>query len=464
MTSANNRRILLIDDNASIHKDFEKILASPRADSSNLNTARAAFLGTDDDQTAGASTARTEIEFSLMSAMQGQEGIDLHAAACDRGEEFALAFVDMRMPPGLDGVQTIAKLWERDPSLQVVICTAFSDYTWEEMIAELGQSDRLLILKKPFDAIEVSQLATALTEKWNAERQAAELLADVRSAELEARSYAASLETVNRSLVTAKAAADMTADMQTEFLVQLTSEVSSKLEEVLASITSLAEQELLAQEGACPDSKEQEFSSTDKLQHSLQAVLDIGFHLMRTVGEILDVTRLETGEATLDIDRCSPSEMIESVLDEFFDAAYDKGLSLSFEVEDSLPDTIHTEARQLKKLLSTLVDNAVRYTSNGSISIKASLLSSASWQRPRMMISVTDTGCGIDREQLGTLFEPRARSESDATRNGYGFGLALAKRLVAQLGGDLTARSAKDGGSMFCLSLEIGREEGSRAA
>ena len=70
------------------------------------------------------------------------------------------------MPPGLDGIQTTTKLWEIDPDLQVVICTAYSDYSWDQMLGRLGHTDRLVLLKKPFDTLEVLQLAGALTEKW----------------------------------------------------------------------------------------------------------------------------------------------------------------------------------------------------------------------------------------------------------------------------------------------------------
>src|SRR5207253_4598360 len=77
-----------------------------------------------------------------------------------------MAFVDMRMPPGMDGLETITKLWELDADLQVVICTAHSDYGWHDLMAKLGSSDRLLILKKPFDVVEVRQMAEALCAKW----------------------------------------------------------------------------------------------------------------------------------------------------------------------------------------------------------------------------------------------------------------------------------------------------------
>jgi PAS domain S-box-containing protein len=77
-----------------------------------------------------------------------------------------MAFVDVRMPPGWDGIETISHLWEADPDLQVVICTAYSDYDLDQIVAKLGLTDKFLVLKKPFDTIEVLQLANACSEKW----------------------------------------------------------------------------------------------------------------------------------------------------------------------------------------------------------------------------------------------------------------------------------------------------------
>jgi PAS domain S-box-containing protein len=92
--------------------------------------------------------------------------------AVAEGRPYALAFVDVRMPPGWDGVQTVLHLWEVDRNLQVVICTAYSDYSWTDIVRELGHSDSLVILKKPFDNIEAIQLAHALTRKWTVSREA----------------------------------------------------------------------------------------------------------------------------------------------------------------------------------------------------------------------------------------------------------------------------------------------------
>src|SRR5258705_13815099 len=76
----------------------------------------------------------------------------------------------MRMPPGWDGLETIQRLWELDPHIQVVICSAHSDYDWTEVVARLDHSDKLLVIKKPFEPIEVLQCTNALTRKWENER------------------------------------------------------------------------------------------------------------------------------------------------------------------------------------------------------------------------------------------------------------------------------------------------------
>jgi DNA-binding LytR/AlgR family response regulator len=99
-------------------------------------------------------------------ASQGNEGAALVERARSENQPYAMAFVDMRMPPGWDGIETTMRIWELDPRVQIVICTAHSDHSWEGILRHFGYSDRLLILKKPFDNIEVLQLASALTEKW----------------------------------------------------------------------------------------------------------------------------------------------------------------------------------------------------------------------------------------------------------------------------------------------------------
>jgi len=190
-----NLRVLVIDDNPAIHADMLKILCPQvSAAAASLAELEAQLLG-DDHAPAPAATAAAA--FAVDSAHQGREGLAKVQAALASGRPYAMAFVDMRMPPGWDGLETTLELWKVAPDLQIVICTAYSDYSWDDMLAKLGGTDRLVILKKPFDTIEVLQLANALTEKWNLLQQAR-----AREDELEARVRArtAELESANHEL------------------------------------------------------------------------------------------------------------------------------------------------------------------------------------------------------------------------------------------------------------------------
>jgi diguanylate cyclase (GGDEF)-like protein len=156
-----NRRILVIDDNAAIHLDFRKVLSAQAE-----HSAQAALDVLEGDLFGETVAAAVRPNFDVDSAHQGQEGVEMANRARAEGRPYAMAFVDMRMPPGWDGLQTIERLWATDPDVQVVICSAHTDYDWTEVVARLGHSDRLLVLRKPAEPIEVLQCATALSRKW----------------------------------------------------------------------------------------------------------------------------------------------------------------------------------------------------------------------------------------------------------------------------------------------------------
>lgn len=163
--NASAHRILLIDDNAAIHGDFRKVLGAGADDS-----AQAALAVLEADLFGEARSVSTRPNFEIDSAYQGQEGVEMARAAVAAGRSYAMAFVDMRMPPGWDGLQTIEALWAADPDVQVVICSAHTDYDWSEVVERLQHSDKLLVLRKPAEPIEVLQCATALSRKWQNER------------------------------------------------------------------------------------------------------------------------------------------------------------------------------------------------------------------------------------------------------------------------------------------------------
>lgn len=151
-------RVLVIDDNQAIHADFQKILCDDRVDNSPLETLERSLFGR-------ALNSKGQVRFKVDSAHQAHEGLARVHHALQEGFPYALAFVDVRMPPGQDGIELVPQLCIADPNLSIVICTAYSDYSWENIFERLGNSERIFILKKPFDRMEILQLAHTLTAR-----------------------------------------------------------------------------------------------------------------------------------------------------------------------------------------------------------------------------------------------------------------------------------------------------------
>jgi CheY-like chemotaxis protein len=158
MKCSKKLRVLIVDDNPCIHDDFRKILGGTQCDDS-LEAKEALLFNTP-------SVAKERAVFELVSAFQGEDAVEMVLKARDEGDPYALAFVDIRMPPGMDGVEAIEKIWPLDPDIQFIICSACSDHSATEILERLGVSDRLLMLRKPCDGAEILLLATAMCKKW----------------------------------------------------------------------------------------------------------------------------------------------------------------------------------------------------------------------------------------------------------------------------------------------------------
>ncbi|MDR3490909.1 MAG: EAL domain-containing protein [Gammaproteobacteria bacterium] len=158
--SINTFRVLIVDDSKQTHEIFNRLL--------NLQ-GKMQFSTKAKEKNFNSSLFPT---FSVDSSFQGKDAVELVRQSIVENEPYALAFVDIRMPPGWDGLETIKRIWELDKNIQIVICTAYSDYSWEETVTDLAAFDNFLILKKPFDGITVRQIACSLTRKWQLAQEA----------------------------------------------------------------------------------------------------------------------------------------------------------------------------------------------------------------------------------------------------------------------------------------------------
>jgi CheY-like chemotaxis protein len=155
--SASKKRLLIIDDSEAIHLDFRRILCPERASDDELDELEDAIFGETPP-----SRPLDGDPYEVDSAFQGLEGLEKVKEAQAQGRPYALVFLDYRMPPGWNGVETLRHLRQVAPSLQVVLCSAYTDYSWQEIAQEFGET-RLEELRKPFNSQELRQMAHRLS-------------------------------------------------------------------------------------------------------------------------------------------------------------------------------------------------------------------------------------------------------------------------------------------------------------
>ncbi|HTI49835.1 MAG TPA: response regulator [Planctomycetaceae bacterium] len=438
LTADASRRILLVDDNEAIHADFRKILMRSTCGAAALNEARAALFGE-------ASPVAAVAEYEIASAFQGREALELVCAAQHSGKPFAMAFVDVRMPPGWDGIETIKHIWAAYPELEIVICTAYSDYTWEEILAELGESDRLLILKKPFDNVEVRQLASALTAKWHVSRQARMKVDDLDSlVTLRTRE----LTDLTENLREAKLAADDANRAKSEFLANVSHEIRTPMTAILGHADLLLDPTL---------------SAADKV-NSVHSVQRNGRHLLELINDILDLSKIESGKLEIESIACSLPHLLADVASLMRVRAVEKGLELRVEYRSAVPECIVTDPTRLRQILVNLIGNAIKFTDRGAISISCSLTTAPDAGRSVLQFDVSDTGIGMTAEQMARLFQPFVQADASTSRmfGGTGLGLSISRRLAETLGGSISVESEPGIGTTFRATIATGPLQGVR--
>jgi signal transduction histidine kinase len=392
-----NRRVLLVDDNIAIHEDFQRVL-TPRDEAASIDSAAEALFGD-----VGPLPAIPLPKYQLDFARQGEEALLMVADAMNRHEPYALAFVDMRMPPGWDGLTTIVKLWSVDPKVQIVICTAYSDRSWHEIQTTLTARENWLILKKPFDKVEVLQLAQSLTDKWNLSR-----IAETREAELE-------------KLVRARTdQLRLAMQVKNEFLGNMSHELRTPLNGVLGML-ELAKM----------------YPMTAEQADTLQTASNCAESLSNLVAQILTFHRAEAGTLPIEAAPFDLRKLLAAVEKSYRLRAQHKAVRLQAMVTEDVPAEIVAPEKLLREVLNLLVDNAVKFTKQGVITIRASL------DKDSVSIRVVDTGIGMTAENLRLIAMPFGQVDGGLTRksSGTGIGLVLAKRIVESLGGEVEITS-----------------------
>lgn len=411
-----NRRILVVDDNPAIHGDFRRVLQRDDTKLKDLDAEAAALFGAGEmlDDTS------EEIEFSVDAAHQGKEALEMVKEALEAGKPYALAFIDMRMPPGWDGLQTIEEIWKIDDSIQVVICTAYSDRSWKEIQQRLDQRDRWMVVKKPFDQIEVLQLAHALTKKWDMTKEA-----QIRQSALE-------------QMVEARTE-QLTAALQTnsDFLDHVSHEMLTPMNGILGLLDLLNESDL-------------EHEDKETVAETKQCAEN----LLRLLNQVLAYNEAGSKEIKPANTTVVLNEWLPKIINEKLrKSAAEKELALSTNIDSEVPKETHIPANIVQRVLAILVENAIKFTKSGSINI---CVRQSNHHPSALCFEVSDTGIGLKAEELQLLQIPFAQVDGSLARtnDGIGIGLPLTRRLLNLIGAELEIKSLPGEGTSISFTIE----------
>lgn len=458
-------RVLIVDDSEAIHEDFRKVLRRDDGGGELDDAERELFGETEPSSHAGPC-------FELDSAMQGKDALEMVKKAVEEGRPYALAFVDVRMPPGWDGIETIEHIWKCDDNIQTVICTAYSDYSWEETTKKLGYSERLLILKKPFDNIEVHQLACALTEKWAMTRQAKlrmedlEVAVQTRTEKIQKQKNdleeaVAKLQQAHAQLLQSDKMASigqLAAGVAHEinnpigFIssnLNTLSDYAKDLKEALAGYRGLLDG-CIAGDSDVPKKAEAVKKANEGLDidYIISDLGDLiaesleGAHRVRKiVADLRDFSHVDTPDVN--------EEDINALMDKTINVAWNE-LKYKTTVDrqyGKLPAVPCYGGKLGQVFLNLLVNAAHAIEEKGTITIRTGADDTNAW------IEVVDTGCGISAEHINRIFDPFFTTKD--VGKGTGMGLNLAYKIIEAHGGRISVRSTVGEGTTFRIELPL---------
>ena len=423
------RRILVIDDQKDVRDAISKAitLSVTEDESQALMERMKARLAGGDPMTPHVSHAHSGLKYEVDTASGGREGCDILRAALDEGAPFSLVFVDMRMPGGWDGLKTMSRIFEIDPKVQVVLCTAFSDYSWNEIVEVLGRRDNLLILKKPFDNVEVAQLTLALTEKYLAEEhllhsQKMETIGNLSAG------LAHDFNNIISSIQATVSSMEFTLDLAKNAPEQLKNDLVSDIRTVNDAVKQGSDMV-------------QVLLSLSKRQELPLAPVD----LMELANRMLNICR-----RTLDK---SVKIVFNSVVDSALVMAYPVQIEevlLNLCINASHAMTIMRGAEERQG--GTLTLSIDRVSLDRNVSGKISEIKAGDYFR----IIVADTGIGIKPELVSQIFDPFFTTKGDS--KGTGLGLSMVFSILQKHHAFLDLDSKFGEGSKFMIYLPVSAE------
>ncbi len=501
-------RILVVDDEQSIHNFYKEVLCADRMDLS--------VLALVDDSTP---PPVIKSPYRIDHAYSGVEGVEAVAAAVEVGDPYVIILLDIRMPPGFDGIIAAQKIRELDKLVKIILISAYADYTLSDIREQIGVN--FDFLSKPTRREELLQLTSLQARQWEMAKELEEstqslihtnqklesiissipdglLILDSdgsieqsnRAAEKMTGYSAEELKGMSVDRLLSQKDSDLQQEVMDEHLKHrdgstipirlmsgsITSPVSGE-EEMHGNVLILHDVSLMlrAESARRANKAKDEFlasmshelrtplttiignsemladSTLDADQQTMvQSVETSGRGLLSLINDILDISKIEAGKIELDEVEFPLNTLMQEVEQIFSVQMQDKGIA--FQIENGVDGQyLMGDNRRIAQILINLVGNAMKFTEEGAVSLKVLVEES----REQIHFQVQDSGIGMNRDVLDRLFQPFEQADHSISRRfgGTGLGLHISWSLAELMGGDINVESEEGAGSLFTLTL-----------
>ncbi len=317
---------------------------------------------------------------------------------------------------------------------------------------DTGRWDEIGMLGRSFarmrDAIK-KQMAALNAEIIQRKRVESEIRRLNESLEQMVRERTTELEMANDALRTSKDAAETANKAKSVFLANMSHELRTPLNAVLGFSDILMRNA----------SAGREFLTPTQTEH-LAIVHRSGEHLLTLINNVLELSRIESGRDTVETVQCNLHQLLFELVDMFKLKASDKGLALRVGALTDLPMYVKTDEIKVRQILINLLGNAVKFTEQGQVMVRAGACSRAATastgpETTWIFFEISDTGVGIDEKELDFIFAPFAQAASHGKKEGTGLGLAISREFVNLLGGEITVRSRRGKGAVFAFEIPV---------
>ncbi|WP_176330014.1 response regulator [Oceanospirillum sanctuarii] len=303
---------------------------------------------------------------------------------------------------------------------------------WDQVLSGETWHDEVCNRRKDGNLYWVNATVVPILDE---ERQVASIIS--------VRTDISAIKQTERALTAEKERAEVANKAKGDFLANMSHEIRTPMNAVIG-MSHLARQ-------ASED--EQVIGYIDKIQHSAQNLLSI-------INDILDFSKIEAGRLDVEQIPFRLDNVINHLADVASVKANEKNLPLLFDIDERIPHGLEGDPLRLGQVLLNLVNNAIKFTNKGEVVVSGQLLEESE-EQVRVRFSVTDTGIGLSKEQIGRLFQSFSQADTSTTRQygGTGLGLAISKQLVELMNGEIGVHSVEGEGSEFFITLSFKRHE-----